>query len=226
MKVLLIEDDLKISKAIRLGLEQEKYIVETAYDGQLGYELATNYSFDVIIIDLMLPKIDGLRLCSAIREKNIQTPILILTAKSDLDDKLKGFNCGADDYLVKPFDFEELLARLKSLTRRRDKPIKKIIKIGDLQINTETYEVSRNNKRIKLTKKEYLILELLARYKGQIISKDKIIDNIWHFSDDIMPNTVEVYIKYLRRKIDQPFDKSKKLIKTVRGYGYKIDDKT
>ncbi len=225
MKVLLVEDDLKIAKAIKLGLEQENYIVETAYDGQLGYDLATDINYDVIIIDLMLPKIDGYKLCRTIREKGIQTPILILTAKSDIKDKIKGFNCGADDYLVKPFEFEELLVRLKALLRRKTKPLDKIIKVADLKINTETYQVTRANKKIDLTKKEYLLLELLAKNKGRIISKEKIIDNLWHFSDNILPNTVEVYIKYLRDKIDKPFKNSHNLIKTVMGYGFKLDDK-
>jgi len=166
---------------------------------------------------------DGITICKKLREEeNVVTPILMLTAKSELDDKVEGLNIGADDYLTKPFAFEELLARIRALTRRPKKFSGTTITVDDLSINTNNYNVVRSGKEIKLSKTEYALLEYLARNKNQSMSKEKIIEHVWNFDADVLPNTVEVYIGYLRNKIDKPFPQSKQLIQTVRGFGYKI----
>ena len=225
MRILVIEDDHKIAGSIKKGLEQESYAVDTAYDGEYGFDLACSETYDVIIIDLMLPKISGLEIIKKLRKDEvIHTPILILTAKGEIEDKVKGLNIGADDYLVKPFAFSELLARIRALCRRPKNRISTILKIGDLTLNTSNYEVSRRNSNIKLSKKEYALLEYLLRHKDKIVTKDQIIGNVWNYDADILPNTVEVYIGYLRNKIDKPFKNSPALINTLRGFGYKIGE--
>lgn len=217
MKVLIVEDEKLIANSIKRGLEQEGYNVQVSYNGGEGLEIALYEQFDVIILDLMLPEINGFTICKNLRQKNIHTPILILSAKSEIEDKVKGLEFGADDYLTKPFNFEELLARLKALVRRPKTQIQKIINCGDTTINTDTMEVITNNKKIDLSKKEYLLLEYLIKNKNNILSKNKIIENVWEYDSDILPNTVEQYINYLRKKLN-----NKKLIKTIRGFGYKF----
>ncbi len=225
MKVLVIEDEHKIANSIKRGLEQENFIVDVAYDGEKGFDLATDNTYDVIILDVMLPKIDGITICKLLREEeNIHTPILMLTAKGQVEDKVEGLNAGADDYLPKPFAFTELLARLHALNRRPPKTTSAILKAGDLTVNTQTLDVTRNSQTIELSKTEYTLLEYLIRNKNKTLTKDQIIDHVWPYDADILPNTVEVYIGYLRNKIDKPFPQSKQLIKTVRGFGYKILD--
>lgn len=219
MKVLIIEDDHLIANSIKKGLEQEKYIVEVSYDGTEGMEIAVEEEFDVIILDVMLPGINGFEICKQLRAKSIHTPILILSAKDELDDKVQGLELGADDYLTKPFAFEELLARIKALLRRPKEQEKNILKCSDLILDTISFTVSRNNKNINLTKKEFALLEYLLKNKNRIISKENLIDRVWEYDSDILPNTVEQYIKYLRQKIGKP-----NLINTVRGFGYKISD--
>jgi len=225
MRILIIEDEHKIANAIKKGLEQESFAVDVAYDGEQGFDLAATEDYEAIILDLLLPKIDGLEICRKLRqEENIHTPILILTAKGQLDDKVNGLNAGADDYLVKPFAFAELLARIRALTRRPKKSLETVLKVGDLSLNTFTYEVKRAGQEIKVSKREYALLEYLLRHKGKILSKDQIITHVWDYDADILPNTVEVYIGYLRNKIDRPFKNKPELIKTVRGFGYKIEE--
>jgi DNA-binding response OmpR family regulator len=221
MRILVVEDEHKIAAAIKKGLEQESFAVDLAYEGVGGFDLALTEEYDCIILDLMLPGMSGLDFCRRLRQENIHAPILILTAKGAIEDKVEGFNLGADDYLVKPFSFEELLARVKALIRRPRNFVADILKIGDLEVNTQNFEVKRGNKRIDLTRREFAILEYLVRNKGKILSKDQIISHIWDYDADILPNTVEVFIKNLRRKIDRPFYRS--LIKTIRGFGYKIE---
>lgn len=221
MKILVVEDEHKIANSIKKGLLQEAYVVDVAYDGQAGFDLAVGQDYDVIVLDLMLPKISGLEICRRLRqEEKVQTPILILTAKGELDDRVVGLNVGADDYLVKPFAFAELLARLRALSRRPKNRLGQILEAGDLTLDTNKFLVKRAGKEIKLSKKEYTLLKYLLAQKGQIVSKQQIIDHVWDYESDILPNTVEVYIGYLRKKIDKPF--KKKLIKTVRGFGYQI----
>lgn len=220
MKILVVEDEHLIANAIKKGLEQEHYIVDLAFDGEEGLDLASNDGYDIILLDLMLPKINGIEVCQQLRQLQIHTPILMLTAKSQVEDKIKGLNSGADDYLVKPFAFEELLARIRALVRRPKKTSAEVITVGDLSINLSTYEVTRQKKIITLSSKEYALLECLMRHTNKILSKDQLIQYVWSYESDILPNTVEVYIRNLRQKIDQPF--KVKLIKTIRGFGYKI----
>jgi DNA-binding response OmpR family regulator len=223
MKILVVEDEHKIAQFIKTGLELESWSVDLAFDGEEGLDLASSESFDVIVLDLMLPKISGLELLSVLRKKGIHTPVLVLTAKGATDDKVECLNAGADDYLIKPFVFAELVARVRALSRRPKQQTDGILKLGNLTLNTVRREVKRAKEKILLSKREYALLEYLLKYKGQVKSKDEIIQNIWSYEDDILPNTVEVYINYLREKVDKPFPSFKPLIHTVRGFGYKTD---
>lgn len=223
MRILVVEDEHKIANSIKKGLEQESFAVDVAYDGESGFDLAASEDYDAVVLDLMLPKIEGLEVCRKLREdENVHTPILILTAKGELDDKVNGLNSGADDYLAKPFAFAELLARIRALSRRPKQTLDAVLKVGDLTLNSLTFEVKRGKKTIELSKTEYALLEYLMRHKDKVLTKDKIINHVWDYDADILPNTVEVYIGYLRNKIDRAFPKSKSLIHTVRGFGYKI----
>ncbi len=225
MRILVVEDEHKIANSIKKGLEQESYAVDVAYDGTDGYDLAASEDYDVIILDLMLPGIDGWEICRRLRESNNHTPVLMLTARGQLEEKLKGFRLGADDYLTKPFAFLELLARVKALNRRPKNTISTILSIDGLTLDTNTFEVKRDGIIISLSRKEFALLEYLLRHQGKILTKDQIIGNVWNYDADILPNTVEVYIGYLRNKIDKPFKNKKELIQTIRGFGYKIGTK-
>lgn len=222
MKILVIEDEHKIANSIRKGLEQESYAVDVAYTGPDGYDFAISENYDVIVLDLMLPGMDGITLCKNIRKERIHTPILILTAKGELDDKVEGLNSGADDYLIKPFAFAELLARIRALARRPKGNLGTILKIADLTLNSNTFEIKRGKNTITLSKKEFALLEYLMRHPGKILTKNQIINNVWNYDADVLPNTVEVYIGYLRSKIDKKNLLTKPLIHTIRGFGYKI----
>lgn len=222
MKILLVEDEPKIAGAIKRGLKTEGYHAEICMDGDSGLSAALYDNYDLIILDRMLPGVDGLTITKQIREKNIKTPILILTAKGQIRDRVDGLNAGADDYLVKPFSFEELLARIRALLRRPAECENNILRISDLTLDTVTFNVQRAKKRIKLTKTEFSLLEYLMRNKNKTINKDTLISHVWDFDADILPNTVEAYIGSLRRKIDQPFKTSKPLLHTYRGFGYKL----
>lgn len=222
MRILIVEDEHKIANSIKKGLEQEAYAVDVAYDGEDGFAFASTGEYDAIILDLMLPKIDGMEICRRLRASYIHTPILMLTAKGQVHEKIEGLNAGADDYLVKPFAFAELLARVKALTRRPRESLGSLLTVEDLSLDTLTFEVTRSGRRIELSKKEFALLEYLLRNKGRILTKDHIINHVWDYDADILPNTVEVYIGYLRNKIDKPFAGSPSLLHTVRGFGYKI----
>lgn len=222
MRILVIEDEHKIAGAIKRGLEQERYAVDVEYDGDSGLGAALSESYDVMIIDRMLPgSVEGLDICREVRTKKIHTPILLLTAKDQVRDRVQGLNSGADDYLVKPFSFEELLARVRALLRRPHHTEGTVLKVGDLSLDTLSYRVSRGNQTIALSAKEFALLEYLMRNAGQVLSKDNIIAHVWDFDADILPNTVEVYMGYLRAKIDKPFKKPQ-LLHTHRGFGYKL----
>ncbi len=221
MRILVVEDEHKIANSIKKGLEQEAYAVDVSFDGQEGFDLLSTEEYDVAIVDRMLPEMDGLTICKKLREQAIHTPILLLTAKGQVSDRVEGLNAGADDYLVKPFAFTELLARIKALSRRPKQTIGTILQVADLEINTLTYEVKRQGKSIPLSSKEYALLEYLMRHPNQIISKERIIGHVWNYDADVLPNSVEVYITHLRNKIDKPFP-AQQLIHTVRGFGYKI----
>ena len=224
MRILVVEDEHKIANSIKKGLEQESYAVDVAFTGIDGYDLASTEDYDLIILDLLLPGMDGIKLCKKLREKNIHTPVLILTAKGQISDKVEGLDAGADDYLTKPFAFEELLARVRALTRRPTNSIGTILKVENLTLDTISFEVKRSDKKIQLSSKEFALLEYLLRHPNQTLTKDQIISHVWNYDADILPNTVEVYIGYLRNKIDKPFVKNPSLIHTIRGFGYKIGE--
>lgn len=224
MKVLIVEDEHRIAASIKTGLEQERFTADVAYTGTDGYDLASSGDYDLIILDLMLPGMDGLAVCKQLRAEKVHTPVLILTAKSQIQDKVTGLDTGADDYLTKPFSFEELLARCRALTRRPQNSLNQLLVVNDLTLDASQFTVTRDHTSITLSGKEFSLLEYLIRHPRQILSKDQIITHVWSYESDILPNTVEVYIRNLRRKIDLPFKNLPELIHTVRGFGYKIGD--
>ncbi len=224
MRILVVEDEHKIARALKRALEQEKYAVDVVYDGDEGYAMATTEPYDLAIIDRMIPgEYDGIGIIKAMRDQKIHTPVLVLTALGTTADKARGLDSGADDYLVKPFALEELLARVRALLRRPTEQQDVILSAGDLRLDTTTFEVTRAGQPISLTSKEFSLLEFMLRNQGRPLSKETIISHVWDYDANILLNTVEVYIKYLRTKVDQPFKTP--LIKTVRGFGYKIDTK-
>lgn len=218
MRILLVEDEAELSAIIKKGLEEAGYSVDAASDGEEGLHMATEYPVDAVILDVMLPKLDGITLLGRLRKKGIKTPVIMLTARDTLSDKIKGLDVGADDYLTKPFDFDELLARLRSLLRRGSETKEAIIHIADLQIDTASHEVRRSNKLIKLSAREYALLEYLAYRKGSVVTRGEITEHIYDESFEKDSNIIDVYMNYLRGKIDKGFDK--KLLHTVRGAGY------
>jgi len=223
MRILLVEDEHKIAGAIKRGLEQEKYAVDLEYDADNGVGAALSQTYDAMIIDRMLPGgLEGLDICRQVRDANIHTPILLLTARDQVRDRVDGLNAGADDYLIKPFSFEELLARIRALMRRPAETQKAILSVGDLSLDPVNYKVIRSDKTIHLTAKEFALLEYLMRNAGRTLNKDNLINHVWDFDADVLPNTVEVYMGYLRSKIDKPF-KGPALIHTLRGFGYKLE---
>lgn len=222
MRILIVEDEHRIAKTIQKGLEQERYAVDVAFEGLEGYDLASSEDYDLLILDRMLPGMDGLTICKKLREAGIHIPILILTAKSQLQDKVAGLDMGADDYLTKPFSFEELLARIRALVRRPKTVIEDTLLLEDLELDVKSFTVKRDKKRIHLSSKEFALLEYLLRNARTILTKAQIISHVWDYNADILPNTVEVYMKNLRNKIDTPFKNKRPLIHTVRGFGYKI----
>lgn len=222
MKILVVEDEHRIASYIKKGLELKNHIVDIAYDGQDGYDMASSESYDVIVLDLMLPKMDGLTICRKLREEKNHTPILMLTAKAQVADRVEGLDSGADDYLPKPFAFTELLSRIRALSRRPKKIETQLLKVDDLELDTNEYRVKRNGKEIRLSKKEFALLEFLMRHSGKILTAEQITEQVWSYDSDVLPNTAQVYIGYLRNKIDKNFPKLKPLINNVRGFGYKI----
>jgi two-component system, OmpR family, response regulator len=222
MRILIIEDEHKIAGALRRGLEQESFAVDVAYDADEGLASALTGEHDLIILDRMLPGlIEGVDICREVRANKLHMPILMLTAKDAINDRVEGLNAGADDYLVKPFAFEELLARIRALLRRPSDEIGTVLRVADLELDTITYRVSRADRPIRLSSREYALLEYLMRHPDRVLSKDTIISHLWDYDADVLPNTVEVYIGYLRGKVDKPFD-GPALIHTARGFGYKI----
>ncbi len=222
MRILVVEDEHRIANSIKKGFEQEGYAVDVAYDGEAGYDLAATEDYDIMVLDLMLPIMDGIEMTKELRKNKIHTPILVLTAKGQIQDKVQGLDSGADDYLVKPFSFEELLARVRALSRRPKSSLDTVLAVNGLTLDPKSYEVKRDGKDLKISSKEFSLLEYMMRNPGKILSKDQIISHVWNYDADILPNTVEVYIKSLRNKIDVPFQNKKPLITTVRGFGYKI----
>lgn len=225
MKILVVEDEEKIARALQRGLEQERFSVEIALDGAAGLAAAEADEYDVIVLDRMLPEMDGMDVCRTLREAGNKTPILMLTAKDQVRDRVAGLNAGADDYLVKPFAFEELLARLHALLRRPNQTTDVVLKVADLELDPTSFTAKRAGRLIKLSAKEFALLEYLMRNQGQVLSKEKIIDHVWEYDADVLPNNVEVFIGYLRRKVDQPFS-GPALIHTARGFGYSVGVET
>lgn len=225
MRVLLVEDDERIVNFVQRGLKAEGYAVEVARSGQEAIALGTAGKFQTIILDLGLPDLNGRQVCERLRNAGVLTPILMLTARDTVQDKVTGLRSGADDYMTKPFAFEELLARIEVLMRRRGggetKPDLKELQIADLILNGETHEVRRGDTLIELTPKEFSLLECLMRMPGKVLSRTRILEQVWGYSSDPLTNVVDVYIRQLRRKIDDDYEL--KLLKTVRGFGYKMD---
>ena len=223
MRILLVEDEEKIARTIKRGLELKGYAVDMVHDSDTGLSYARDPDYDVIILDRMLPgSMDGVEVARTVRAEGQQAPILMLTARGTIGDKVEGLNSGADDYLVKPFSFEELTARIQALLRRPPVHAGTVLKLEDLSVDTTNYEVKRGDAPIKLSHKEFSLLEYFMHHPGQVITKDMIINHVWDEDAYVLPNTVEVYIGYLRNKIDRPFPKSKPLLHTLRGFGYKL----
>ena len=218
MRILVIEDEKKIADFIKRGLKEEGYAVDTARDGEEGYFLAKTNDYDLIVLDIMLPKMDGISLCRKMREEKINAPILMLTAMGAVKDKVIGLDAGADDYLTKPFAFEEFLARIRALLRKKDLPETAKLLIEDLELDLVTHKVTRANKEIPLTGKEYALLEYLMRNIGTVVTRTMISEHVWDINFDTFTNVIDVYINYLRKKIDE--GNKKKLIHTLRGRGY------
>lgn len=222
MRILVVEDEHRIAQAIKEGLEQESYAVDAVFDGEDGYNTASADEYDLILLDVMLPGMDGFEVCRRLRKDGNHTPILMLTAKDQPRDIVNGLDTGADDYLAKPFSFEVLLARIRALLRRPHESVGEKLQADDLVLDPSSKEVVRAGSPINLSGKEYALLEYLLRNKGKVMSKNNIMTHVWDFDADILPNNVEVFITYLRAKIDKPF-KGEPIIKTVRGFGYKIE---
>ncbi|OGC99370.1 DNA-binding response regulator [Candidatus Amesbacteria bacterium RIFCSPHIGHO2_01_FULL_47_34] len=220
MRILVVEDETKLANAVRRALQLQKYAVDIAYDGQSGLDLAVGESFDLIILDVMLPGIDGMEICRRIRREGIKTPVLMLTAKGRISDKITGLDTGADDYMVKPFSFEELFARIRALFRRSVQSPDPLLQVKDLTLDPVSFKVERSGKSIKLSSREFSILEYLIRRKNTVVTRDQILSHVWDYDSDVLPGTVEVHIKHLRDKLDTSF--TVPLIKTIRGFGYEI----
>lgn len=224
MKLLVIEDNRTIAQAIQKGFQAHGHAVDVAFDGTTGYDFAMNEVYDVVILDLMLLGKDGIEICKALRAEGKTVPILMLTARGTLDDKVSGLQIGADDYLVKPFEFAELVARVQALGRRQKAYQSEVIEVHGLRVDTTALTVSRFGTPVELSKRELSLLVYLLKNRERVVSKDQILEQVWEFDADVLPNTVEVYIGYLRAKLEKPFAKAEPFLKTVRGFGYTIKD--
>jgi two-component system copper resistance phosphate regulon response regulator CusR len=220
MRLLVVEDEARIARSIKRGLEEEHHAVDVAADGDDAVLLATTNEYDVILLDILLPRKNGVVVCRELRERNVLTPILMLTAKDSVGDKVAGLNSGADDYLTKPFAFDELLARVNALARRQSLDRSPLLRVGDLSLNPLTHEVRRGDRLIELTNKEYALLAFLMRRPGQVLTRTQIAEQIWDMEYDNESNVIDVYVRYLRKKIDA--EGAPPLIHTVRGAGYTI----
>lgn len=222
MRVLLVEDEAKIADFIRRGLSEYGHAVDVASDGDEALDWVHVAEFDIIILDVMLPVRDGIEVCRELRTRGVQMPVIMLTARDAIEDRVRGLDSGADDYLVKPFAFSELLARLRALTRRQPALVDSFLRMGDLDLDTATRQASRQGRPIPLTSKEYTLLEYLMRHPHQVLTRTMIAEHVWNYDFDSATNVIDVHIRNLRRKIDDPYPR--KLIHTVRGAGYRISD--
>lgn len=218
MKILLVEDEKKIASFVERGLKEECYAVDAVDNGEDALHLASENTYDLIILDIMLPDIDGVTICKKLRNRAINIPVLLLTAKDKVDDKVRGFASGADDYLTKPFAFQELLARISALLRRNRESKSPLIKVADLELNQLTHKVSRSGKEINLSNKEYSLLEYFMLHANQVVTRTMISEHVWNEDFDSFTNVIDVYVNYLRKKIDK--GSKNKLIHTLRGTGY------
>jgi DNA-binding response OmpR family regulator len=221
--ILVVEDQQRLATLLRRVLTEERHTVDIANDGVRGLDLAASDTYDLVVLDVMLPGMDGVGVCREMREANVHTPVLMLTARGAVEDRVRGLNAGADDYLVKPFAMEELLARVNALLRRRTREIDAPgqLQVGDLTLDLMRHEVCRDGRTIELTAKEFALLEFMMRHPGQVLTRTQITDHVWRYDLDALSNVVDTYIHYLRDKVDRGF--SRPLIRTVRGVGYKIE---
>ncbi len=220
MRILLVDDEVKFSTVVRSGLEEHGYAVDLAHDGEQGYHLASVEPYDLVILDVMLPVIDGLHVCRRLRADRCNVPILMLTARDAVDDRVAGLDCGADDYLTKPFAFRELLARSRALLRREGASRDPVLRVADLELDTVSHDVRREGRRIELTSKEYAILEYFVRNASRVLTRAQIAEHVWDYDFVAMSNVVDVYVGYLRRKLGD--DHEPRLLHTVRGTGYQL----
>lgn len=221
MRILAVEDERRIAAFLKRGLEEESYAVDVAYDGVEALDWAAAVDYDLIVLDILLPRKDGIQVCRELRDRGNSVPILMLTARDTIGDRVRGLDSGADDYLVKPFAFQELLARVRALLRRSGTVRTSHLRVGDLALDTLTRRASRGGQVVELTNREYALLEFLMRHPGQALSRTQIVEHVWNYDFFTTSNVVDVYVGYLRRKIDREYEV--KLIKTVRGVGYKIE---
>jgi heavy metal response regulator len=222
MRVLVVEDEKKIAGFIKQGLQEEQYAVDIVFDGETALDLLSSVVYDLIVLDVMLPKKDGVEVCQALRKRGERTPVLMLTARDAVEDRVRGLDSGADDYLVKPFAFAELLARIRALLRRGSAISSAQLRVGDLMLDTLTRRATRGDQTVELTAREYALLEYLMRNAGQVLSRTQILNHLWNYDFLGSSNVVDVYIGYLRRKIDDGF--TTRLLRTVRGSGYSIEE--
>ncbi len=223
MYILVVEDERRLAQVVRRVLEEEGHTVDTAYDGEEGLTMALEATHDVIVLDILLPQMDGLEVCRALRRNRIDTPVLLLTALDSVEDRVRGLDAGADDYLPKPFAFQELLARLRALGRRKVQAREpSLLQVGDLELDLRRRRAQRSGRMIELSPKEFTLLEFLMRNEGRVVSRTQILDHLWGYDYDNDSNLVDVYVSYLRRKLDRGH--RQKLIRTVRGVGYALGD--
>ncbi len=222
MRFLIVEDEIKLAESLKTLLHAENHTVDLAFEGNEGFEKASTEEYDLIILDVNLPGMDGYHVCQSLRDEGNTTPVLMLTARDTTADKVRGLNAGADDYLVKPFEFEELLARIRALLRRMSVSATPMLAYDSLVLNPQGKTVMRNGQDVHLSAKEFALLEFLLRRQGQVVSKTQLLDHVWGSEIDSLSNVVDVYIGYLRKKIDRAFPNEKTLIKTYKGLGYKL----
>ena len=224
MRLLLVEDDAKLVRALQRGLQREGYAVDTAGAGDEALARARSHDYDAVVLDVMLPGRDGFSVCEELRRTADWVPVLMLTARDHVSDRIRGLDAGADDYLVKPFDFGELLARLRALTRREPAERLSVIEVGDLRVDPARYLVTRAGREVELTPREFEVLYFLARHAGEVVPRTELLEHVWEDADDSSTNVVDVYVGYLRRKLERPF-RRRRLIRTVRGVGFMLESR-